>query len=356
MEIQISGCVFSSLFLELANSQGDIEGFLLGEIEDRTTSTVSDSQDVSVKHHRIFAVQEIVVCQGLFSFYDGVGRIHVEKLDRILGKKKQVALGWFKFRRNTRLCVSMREKVIHRNLLEQFGIKDSENFVFSVFSSQHAKNLATHTFRYSAFYCPKHYNRVFNGVPIQIINLGNTAQTEYKQDIAATSSTSKQYQNVIGSFSDEFLDNVGQLQQVKHARSMYKNMLGKLKGLKEAVHKSESQLIGLSDNIEILKHQLEKAMQEKRLKPEDTTSEDDLILLDDKSEQDLMSFEDLETEDESSQEATKHVVVAKHIYTHTTQETNSAETSVNHTRPERTNYANEDGHRSYDHQRKSPQY
>jgi hypothetical protein len=43
--------------------------------------------------------------------------------------------------------------------------------------------------------------------------------------------------------------------------------------LKEAVHKSESQLIGLSDNIEILKHQLEKAMQEKRLKPEDTTSE-----------------------------------------------------------------------------------
>jgi mannose/fructose/N-acetylgalactosamine-specific phosphotransferase system component IIB len=41
---------------------------------------------------------------------------------------------------------------------------------------------------------------MFNGVPIQIINLGNTAQTEYKQDIAATSSTSKQYQNVIGSF------------------------------------------------------------------------------------------------------------------------------------------------------------
>ena len=30
------------------------EGFLLGEVEDRTTSTVSDSQDVTVKHHRIF--------------------------------------------------------------------------------------------------------------------------------------------------------------------------------------------------------------------------------------------------------------------------------------------------------------
>ena len=37
-------------------------------------------------------------------------------------------------------------------------------------------------------------------MPISIINLGNTAQTEYKQEIVTTSSTSKQYQNVIGSF------------------------------------------------------------------------------------------------------------------------------------------------------------
>ena len=38
----------------------------------------------------------------------------------------QVTLGWFKFRRNSRLSVSMRERAIHRNLLEQFGIEDSE--------------------------------------------------------------------------------------------------------------------------------------------------------------------------------------------------------------------------------------
>ena len=39
-----------------------------------------------------------------------------------------------------------------------------------------------------------------------------------------------------------------------------------------------------------------------------------------------MSFEDLETEDKSSQEPTKHVVVAKHIDTHNVQETTSSET------------------------------
>ena len=79
MEVRISGCVFASLFIELANSKGDIvsasflskwrelpqmlyleciflskEGFLIGEISDRTTNTVSDSQDVTVKRQRIF--------------------------------------------------------------------------------------------------------------------------------------------------------------------------------------------------------------------------------------------------------------------------------------------------------------
>ncbi|XP_028391181.1 BRISC complex subunit Abraxas 2-like [Dendronephthya gigantea] len=351
MEVQISGCVFSSLFLELANSQGDVEGFLLGDIEDVTETTVSDTQDVNIQHNRIFAVQEIAVCQGLFSFYDGVGHVHSEKLDRILGNKRQAALGWFKFRRNTRLGVSMREKAVHKSLLEQFGIEDSENFIFSVFSSQHTDNLATHAYNYLAFYCKTHHSRGYEAIPIKIINLGNTAQTEYKHKDEPTTSTSKLYQNVIGSFRDEFLDNVGQLQQVRHARSMYKNMLIKMKGLKKTVHKSETQLKNLSDDIEILKEQLERAKQEKRSRKE---ARIDLIVLDDESDQDLMSFEDVDTQDKGSKNPTKHLVVAGHIDSHSVQEKDFVEISANHVNTMESNGDNK--LKTYNLRKKSPQY
>ena len=70
---------------------------------------------------------------------------------------------------------------------------------------------------------------------------------------------------------------------------------------------------------------------------------DDPIIVDENSEQDLMSFEDVETKDESSQKVTKHVVVAKSIDSYNVQETNS----VNHSTESR---------RSYDLRNKSPQY
>jgi hypothetical protein len=77
----------------------------------------------------------------------------------------------------------------------------------------------------------------------------------------------------------------------------------------------------------------------------------DLITLGD---EDLMSFEDLETEDENSQDTTKHTVVAKHIGTHNIQDTNSTQAFANHTGSVQTNYSQED--KSYNLRSKSPQY
>ena len=69
----------------------------------------------------------------------------------------------------------------------------------------------------------------------------------------------------------------------------------------------------------------------------------------------LMSFEDLETEDESSQDSTKHVVIlAKHIDKHNIQDTNYTEEPVNHT--EQTNYHHEQQHKSYNLRNKSTQF
>ena len=56
-----------------------------------------------------------------------------------------------------------------------------------------------------------------------------------------------------------------------------------------------------------------------------------------------MSFEDLETEDKSSQEPTKHVAVAKHIDIHNIQETTSSEMiALNQITSEQTDFSNND--------------
>lgn len=78
-----------------------------------------------------------------------------------------------------------------------------------------------------------------------------------------------------------------------------------------------------------------------------------MINKEEECEQDLMSFEDLETDDESSQQTpTKHVVVAKCIVTPTIQEVNSLETSVDQTRSKRTKHDKT----FYDLGSQSPQY
>lgn len=83
---------------------------------------------------------------------------------------------------------------------------------------------------------------------------------------------------------------------------------------------------------------------------------DDLIILDDDREQDLISFEDLETEDKSSQEPRKYVVVAQHINSHNTPETNSSEMTVNHTTiTEQTDFSYKN-QKTYNLRSKSPQY
>ena len=143
----------------------------------------------------------------------------------------------------------MRERAIHKNLLQQLDIQESESmlsnqrqnivadnmpftcsFIFRVcvlcfyitickefFHScislfnflysetpQVRKSESINVLETSTIVCNFTdfvlYFSVFSGLPISIINLGNTAQTEYKQNIAATRSTSKQYKNVIGSF------------------------------------------------------------------------------------------------------------------------------------------------------------
>lgn len=65
-----------------------------------------------------------------------------------------------------------------------------------------------------------------------------------------------------------------------------------------------------------------------------------------------MSFEDVETRDKSSNNPTKHLVVAGHINSHSMQERDSVQVSVNHVNTMESN----GDRKGYNLRRKSPQY
>lgn len=102
------------------------------------------------------------------SFYDGVGRVSDEKLSEILQDKREVptvycyllylngcviytmctikcslfilsffgqkVIGWYKFRRNSQMLVSLRERFVHHNLIEHLKLSPSKGMTsFSVF-------------------------------------------------------------------------------------------------------------------------------------------------------------------------------------------------------------------------------
>lgn len=230
--VKVSGSIVSSLFFEHVNSPGDQEGFLLGEFVKRVTRIISDSHMSAEKEEISIHIYTIVPCdEQSFSFYDVCGRLQEEKLNYYVKDRRKEVIGWYRFRRNTPLEISLREQAVHENMCQLFGRGCDKSFLFGIFTSCDTHETSTYTFDHIIL---RSTRLGFERSSLNIINLGTTSHAEYLvHPHDATNICSGDFSEVVNKI------NVNDVASVSHVLEMHKCLRLKLEAVKEEVISSE---------------------------------------------------------------------------------------------------------------------
>ncbi|ELT87605.1 hypothetical protein CAPTEDRAFT_161319 [Capitella teleta] len=258
MSVRISSPVLSSLFCEHNNSNNDQEGFLLGTVANHITDTISDSQITNIKEETVTYIHSYVPCSSPGSFYESCGKVCHDALQAVLsdGKHRDV-IGWYKLRRNTSMKVSFRENLVHGHLSSCFPRLSNGQFLFLLGTSSAVSNKATHSYEHTFLSCR---DRVFQGLPLTVVNLGDTDSSEYKHQLCHTV---RQDHGIFASMlqenSSKFFDSNGVMQSVSAILDLNTQLNQQLKNICAQVSRSEQEVAQITAEVNALQEKLDAA-------------------------------------------------------------------------------------------------
>ncbi|KAL3863380.1 hypothetical protein ACJMK2_005137 [Sinanodonta woodiana] len=243
----VSGAVLASLFYDHANSRGDQMGFLLGEVVSHVKDTISDSQIQNSEVETRIYIYASVPFKYDQKFYGRDGQVNVDQIKNVLGGRYQDILGWYSFRRNSSMLISLRERTLHSSLLETLITTHLDNFLFLLCTVWVTEDHSTHSWDHSFYRLGP---RGFQTVPVEVTNLGDTTHTEYKQRSSHMICPKQSaMQSVFQAQEQLFLNSAGRV-DVDKIQTLTETVHSKLKVLAKAVGDSEHRLTELQNEVD----------------------------------------------------------------------------------------------------------
>ncbi|CAF4801731.1 unnamed protein product [Pieris macdunnoughi] len=178
-KVSLNGTALSFLLYECLNSSNSQEGFLIGDVTSEIRNHISDSHNDSARLDTEIAIRTVLPLPSVSLFYLPSGGIKEDFIKELLSNAASEVVGWYKYRRNSSLKATFRDKLISKGLQKYFvKYHGKKTFVTCNLSSKATLGGSTHTliYRFGKINCFDMYEYIEDVTA----NLGEK-QTGYKK-------------------------------------------------------------------------------------------------------------------------------------------------------------------------------
>lgn len=122
---------------------------MIGNVTSEITNHISDSQNDSARLDTQIFITTVLPLPTIALFYLPTGKIKEDVLSEVLSNSASEVIGWYKYRKNSSVKPTFRDKLISKGLQKYFeNYHGKKHFVTCNVSSKTSSASSTHTFSY----------------------------------------------------------------------------------------------------------------------------------------------------------------------------------------------------------------
>lgn len=140
---------------------------MIGTTLHKETKTITDNDQQQINITKTIQINSILPCPKPHFFYNGIGKLNKNIIKDFLGDQFNNVVGWYKFQKISSYKFSLRDKVIHKQLVDLFEITP-ELFTCCFLINEMSDNGSTHLF--SQIFM-RYNNNKYDRLTIHIPNL-----------------------------------------------------------------------------------------------------------------------------------------------------------------------------------------